>query len=107
MPDSCCAKPIVKVIKVGSLDAGIVGLEVILKNVFSAGIEDEEQVKTDLLRWVKEFGNYITPGKESEYKAALFREYQAFVVKTKRDAKQDTSGTVKCPPQQQESKQSQ
>jgi hypothetical protein len=102
MPDSCCAKPIVKVIKVGSLDAGIVGLEVILKNVFSAGIEDEEQVKTDLLRWVKEFGNYITPGKESEYKAALFREYQAFIAKTKRDAKQETSGAIKHSPQQQE-----
>ncbi|MFH0991750.1 MAG: hypothetical protein V1799_17215 [bacterium] len=87
MPGSCCANPIATIIKVGNFDAGIVGLEAALRNVYISAVEDEEQVKTDLLRWVKEFGNYIAPPSEHDYKEALFREYQKFAVKTEREAK--------------------
>jgi len=81
MPGSCCARPIAKIIRVGTFDAGIVGLETALKNVFIAGVKDEEQAKADLLRFVKEFGNYISPGTEDDYRDALFREYREFAAK--------------------------
>ena len=81
MPGSCCARPIAKIIRVGTFDAGIVGLDTALKNVFTSGIKDEEQVKSDLLRLVVEFGNYISPGTEDDYRDALFREYREFAAK--------------------------
>ena len=34
MPKSCCVKPIAKIIKVGTFDAGIIGLEEALKNIY-------------------------------------------------------------------------
>jgi hypothetical protein len=56
-------------------------VETVLKNVFTAGVKDEEQTKTDLLRLVREFGNYISPGTEDDYRDALFREYREFAAK--------------------------
>jgi hypothetical protein len=85
MAKSCCGKPIVKIIKVGTFDAGIIGLEATLKNVYSSGVKDEEQIKTELLRLVREFGNYISPGTESDYKDALLREYRKFIEKAVRE----------------------
>ena len=82
MPGSCCNKSIATIIKVGNSDAGIVGLEAALRNVYISGVKDEEQVKAYLLQRVKEFGNYIAPGTESDYKDALLREYRKFVEKT-------------------------
>ena len=79
MSKSCCVKPIAKIIKIGNYDAGIIGLETILKNVYSAGVKDEEQIKTELLRLVKEYGNYIASGTESEYENALYCEYQKYI----------------------------
>lgn len=86
MPGSCCGKPIATVIRVGTIDAGIVGLEAALRNVYASGATDEDQIKRDLLRWVHEFGNYISPAKESEYTQALMREYRKFVAKAKGEA---------------------
>ena len=91
MSKSCCIKPIAKIIKVGAFDAGLIGLEETLKNMYISGVKDEEQVKTELLRLVKGFGNYIAPGTESDYKDALLREYRKFVEKTERDIKLDSS----------------
>ncbi len=82
MLGSCCGKPIATIIRVGTFDAGIVGLEAALRNVYTSGTTDEEQIKRDLLFWVQEFGNYISPAKESEYKQALMREYRKFVANT-------------------------
>lgn len=79
MPKSCCVKPIAKIIKVGTFDAGIIGLEEALKHIYISGIKDEEQLKTELLRLVKDFGNYISPGTETDYKDALLQEYRKFV----------------------------
>lgn len=81
MAKSCCAKPIAKIIKVGQFEAGIVGLEMVMQNVYQSAIKDEEQAKTELLRFAKEFGNYISPGTEADYKDALWREYRIFVEK--------------------------
>ena len=91
MSKSCCGKPLAKIIKVGTFDAGIVGLEESLKNVYTSGLKDEEQTKTELLRLVREFGNYISPGTESDYKVALLQEYRKFVKKTERDIKLESS----------------
>jgi len=41
MPKSCCVKPIAKIIKVGTFDAGIIGLEESLKRVHTSGVKDE------------------------------------------------------------------
>jgi hypothetical protein len=82
MSTSCCVKPTAKIIKVGTFDAGIIGLEESLKHVYTSGVKDEEQIKMELLRLVKEFGNYIAPGTESDYKDALSREYRKFLEKT-------------------------
>jgi hypothetical protein len=85
MSKSCCIKPIAKIIKVGTFDAGIIGLEETLKLVYTLGVKDEEQIKTELLRLVREFGNYISPGTESDYKDALLREYRKFIEKAVRE----------------------
>jgi hypothetical protein len=79
MSKSCCVKPIAKIIKVGTFDAGIIGLEAVLKNICTSGVKDEEQIKTELLRLVKEYGNYIASGTESEYENALFCVYQKYI----------------------------
>lgn len=81
MTKSCCGKPIAKIIKVAHFEAGIVGLETALQNVYTLGLEDEEQIKAELLQFVKDFGNYISPGTEEDYKVALWREYRTFVGK--------------------------
>lgn len=81
MANSCCGKPITKIIRVGFFEAGIVGLEEALKHVYYSGIDDEEQVKMELLRSVKEFGNYISSGAEDDYKNALIREYRTYITK--------------------------
>ena len=85
MSKSCCVKPIAKIIKVGTFDAGIIGLEETLKLVYTSDVKDEEQIKTELLRLVREFGNYISPGTEPDYKDALLREYRKFVKKQNKE----------------------
>jgi hypothetical protein len=91
MSKSCCIKPIAIIIKVGTFDAGIIGLEETLKNMYISGVKDEEQVKTELLRLVREFGNYISPGTEPDYKDALLWEYRKFIEKTEQDIKLESS----------------
>lgn len=86
MLGSCCGKPIATIIRVGTFEAGIVGLEAALRNVYTSGATDEDQIKRDLLKWVKEFGNYISPANEFEYREALMREYRKSVAKTEREA---------------------
>ncbi|MCX6122311.1 MAG: hypothetical protein NTX44_11945 [Ignavibacteriales bacterium] len=85
MSKSCCIKPIAKIINVGNFDAGIIGLEETLKHIYVSGIKDEEQLKTELLQLVKDYGNYISPGTESDYKDALFREYRKFIEKQNKE----------------------
>ncbi len=71
----CCAKPLAKIIRVGDTEAGILGLDQVFEKIHASANQNEQEVKDNLLRLVKEFGNYIAPSKEKEYKEALFREY--------------------------------
>jgi hypothetical protein len=82
---SCCAKPTVRIIKVAEFEAGLVGLDEALRNVYISGVEDEAEIERDLLRWIKDFGNYIAPARESDYKRALLREYRMYVNDTERE----------------------
>ena len=84
MPNACCAKPIVKIIKVDDVEAGLKGLDLAIQNVYLLGLEDEEKLKNELIRWVRDFGNYIAPSREEAYKKALLREYRLFVAEAER-----------------------
>lgn len=75
---SCCAKPITRIIKIGNSEAGILGLENILRNARTSGKTSDEELKTELLALARESGNYIAPGMETAYKEALLREYHDF-----------------------------
>jgi hypothetical protein len=86
MTGSCCAKPIATIIKVGASEAGISGLEAALRNVYVSGITDEEQIKSDLLQWVRQFGNYVATTSENDYKKALLREYQQYAERVKNES---------------------
>jgi hypothetical protein len=83
MPGSCCAKPIAKIIKVGNSEAGIVGLEVALADVYELGIDNDEQIATALVLSARKIGNYISSGIEADYRSALLLEYREFVRKKK------------------------
>ncbi len=52
MSGSCCGRPIATIIKVGDFEAGISRLEAALQSVYVTGVEDEEQIKSELLRWM-------------------------------------------------------
>ena len=95
MPGSCCGKPVAKIIKVGDLEAGLIGLDQALQNVYSAGVNGEEEVKQELLRLIRDFGNYISPSRESDYKEALLREYGNYVANLQREASQKKAQSQK------------
>jgi hypothetical protein len=95
MPGSCCGKPVAKIIKVGDLEAGLIGLDQALQNVYSAGVNGEEEVKQELLRLIRDFGNYISPSRESDYKEALLREYGNYVANLQREASQKNAQSQK------------
>jgi hypothetical protein len=52
------------------LEAGLVGLDQALRNVCVAGLNDEGKIQRILLKWIKDFGNYISPSRENDYKDA-------------------------------------
>jgi len=89
MPGSCCAKPITRIIKVADFEAGLTGLDQALQNVYISGVTGEEEIKRELLRWIRDFGNYVSPSRENDYKQALLREYKSYVVKVHRDGRQE------------------
>ena len=81
MPGSCCPKPLTKIIKVGTFEAGIVGFEAIMKDLAESEWTDEQELAIQLLSKVREQGNYISPATEELYKLALLREFRLFVGK--------------------------
>jgi hypothetical protein len=78
MPGSCCANPVTKIIDIDGIETGIMGLDTIISNAYLFDIKDEAELKEQLLKWTKEFGNYVTEGRENAYKDALFREYKIY-----------------------------
>jgi len=95
MAGGCCPKPIARIIKVGKFEAGLLGLDLALRNVLVSGRENEEEIQRDLLQWIKEFGNYVPPSTENDYKEALLREYRKYVLSVKDVGKEDTARSHK------------
>ncbi len=99
MTDRCCDKPIAKIVKIGDIEVGIIGLEETFRHVYESGIEDEEYLKKELLSKIREFGNYVTPSREEIYKEALLLEYRKF-----QQAVQETINRRQPPKSEQEKK---
>ena len=97
MSGSCCDKPIAKIIKVGDTEAGIIGLEYVLRDVYLAVIKDEKQLQRELLVRVKALGNYISPSRKEAYKQALLREYRTFCQALEEKAKAETRAEAAPP----------
>ncbi len=95
MAESCCGKPVAKIIKVADFEAGLIGLDQTLHNVHSAGVTDDEEIMAELLRWSRDFGNYISPSRENDYKQALLREYRNYVANLQREEGQKQNQTQK------------
>jgi len=89
MARACCAKPIARIIKVAEFEAGLMGLDQALRDVYISGLHDEEEIQQDLLKRIKDFGNYISPSRENDYKEALFREYNSYVAAVERETKEE------------------
>jgi hypothetical protein len=79
MTGSCCAKPVTRIIKVADFEAGIIGLDQALLNVYVAGATVDEAIKKELLHLIRDYGNYVSPSREDDYKHALLREYKSYV----------------------------
>jgi len=82
MGRACCPQPSVRIIKVADFEAGLRGLDDVLRAVHARGLIDEEALRRDLLAEIRKFGNYISPARESEYALALLREYRKHVAST-------------------------
>jgi hypothetical protein len=93
MARACCTKPIARIIKVAGFEAGILGLDQALHNVYIRRLVNEEEIQRDLLKWIKEFGNYISPSRENDYMAALLREYRKYVRSVKGENKADADAS--------------
>lgn len=76
---------IAKIIRVANFETGIVGLENAFRNVYLSGLTSEEDLANELLKWVKDFGNYISPSCDEDYKKVLLREYRLFAAHLDRD----------------------
>jgi len=87
MARSCCAKPLVRIIRVGDVEAGLMGLDQAIQNVYIVGINNEEEIKNELLKYVRDSGNYISPSRENDYKDALLREYSNFCAAVEQESK--------------------
>jgi hypothetical protein len=96
MARECCPRPIPRIIKVAEIEAGILGLDQALRKVYTSGLADEEEIQRALLKWIKEFGNYITPSRENDYRKALLREYREYLLSVKREGPQESDSPQKC-----------
>lgn len=74
---SCCGPSSVKIINVGSFEAGIVGLEEILRAAANLR-ESDEALASQLVAQARTFGNYIPPASERLYAEAFLRELRAY-----------------------------
>lgn len=64
-----------KVILSDGLQVGIKNLDNILKEVAQLTLTDNEALKQEILKRVKDCNNYVPPSAEDEYAASLLREY--------------------------------
>lgn len=78
---SCCPKPAARIIKIGTSQAGIIGLDETLKKVMEEGLTEKSDLEIELLALTRDQGNYIATSVEEAYKEALMREYRSFCEK--------------------------
>ncbi len=78
MPSACCQKTLAKIIKVGTFEAGIVGLDEIVTRLSASEWSDDKELGIQLLAEARKYGNYIAPAVEELYRAALLREFKVF-----------------------------
>ncbi len=84
MPGQCCQKPLTKIIKVGTFEAGIIGFEAIMKEQAESHWCDEQELSAQLLSKARKGGNYISAAAEEPYRIALLREFKLYVGKEDR-----------------------
>jgi hypothetical protein len=81
MPEEkpCCAAAAARMVKKLTLpdgfQVGIVNLESIIKEVADLKLDSNDVIKKELLKRVKIY-NYVAPAAESEYSAALEKEFK-------------------------------
>ncbi len=75
----CCGKSNAVMIRYGSIEAGIIGLEDVFRAVAASGITDEAALKHELVTRIRQAGNYIAPSVENLYQEALLHEYNSYV----------------------------
>lgn len=74
----CCAAAAarkVKKLNIGGNLIGISNLDSIIEEVSRLELDDEKDIKKELLKRVKIY-NYISPASEKDYEDALFGEYK-------------------------------
>jgi hypothetical protein len=77
---ACCPQPSVRIIRVADVEAGLRGLDDVLRAVRAKRLTDEEAIRRDLLSEIRKFGNYISPSRESDYADALLHEYRKYLL---------------------------
>ena len=75
--NGCCSAPKVRVIKVGTFEAGIAGLDEMLQSSLGLRAGDKE-LQAILVEKARSFGNYIAPSAERQYADAFLRELRAY-----------------------------
>jgi len=83
MTEPCCPKPKATIIKLGTFEAGILGLEEIFKGALASGNNDDQSLVRELVAAARQHGNYIAPRVEALYEAALLREYRLYCTNRK------------------------
>ncbi|MEE9151615.1 MAG: hypothetical protein V3U20_07265 [Thermoplasmata archaeon] len=74
----CCAAEAARMDKklsIGGIPVGISHFDSIIEEVLEMGLNDEKEIKEELLKKVKIY-NYVSPGSEEDYANALFTEYK-------------------------------
>ena len=83
MAGPCCPKSNPTIIKVGTFQAGILGLDEILRAVLASGLKDDQSLKKALVAAARKNGIFIASGVETTYEQALLREYRSFCTRQK------------------------
>ncbi|MGQ9619320.1 MAG: NAC family transcription factor [Candidatus Aminicenantia bacterium] len=78
MRKPCCGRALnVKIINVDGMEVGLRGLDETFFEVYLLGIEDEELLKVEILKRVKE-KNFMSKKYEPKYAEALLKEFKKF-----------------------------
>lgn len=78
----CCAAEAVRMVRklnIGGTQIGLSRLDPIIEEVSGLGLNDEKDIKKDLLKRIK-IHNYVPPDAEKDYAEAAFKEYSRQVM---------------------------